>query len=69
MENKDLAITISHQLGSGEHLSVKSWPKIRKSPSLIGKYSKCAQQLNILESEVERREERLSTFGIILTVL
>lgn len=63
MENKDLAITISHQLGSGGAFVGEKLAERLEIPFFDREIlQSVAQQLNILESEVERREERLSTF-------
>lgn len=63
MENKDLAITISHQLGSGGAFVGEKLAERLGIPFFDREIlQSVAQQLNILESEVERREERLTTF-------
>ncbi len=63
MENKDLAITISHLIGSGGAYVGEKLAERLGIPFFDREIlQSVAQQLNILESEVERREERLSTF-------
>lgn len=63
MENEDLAITISHLIGSGGAYVGEKLADRLGIPFLDREIiQSVAQQLNILESEVERREERLSTF-------
>lgn len=63
MEKKDLAITISHLIGSGGAYVGEKLADRLGIPFLDREIiQSVAQQLNILESEVERREERLTTF-------
>ena len=63
MENEDLAITISHLIGSGGAYVGEKLADRLGIPFLDREIiQSVAQQLNILESEVERREERLTTF-------
>lgn len=63
MEKKDLAITISHLIGSGGAYVGEKLADRLGIPFLDREIiQSVAQQLNIWESEVERREERLSTF-------
>lgn len=63
MENKDLAITISHLIGSGGAFVGEMLAERLGIPFFDREIlQSVAQQLHILESEVERREERLSSF-------
>jgi len=63
MENEDLAITISHLIGSGGAYVGEKLADRLGIPFLDREIiQSVAQQLNILESEVERREERLTAF-------
>jgi len=63
MENEDLAITISHLIGSGGAYVGEKLADRLGIPFLDREIiQSVAQQLNIFESEVERREERLTTF-------
>lgn len=63
MEREIIAITISHQLGSGGAYIGEKLAEKFKIPFLDREIlQSVAQQLNVMESEVERREERLSSF-------
>lgn len=63
MKIKNFAITISHQIGSGGAYVGEKLAERLEIPFLDREIlQSVAKQLNILESEVERREERLSTF-------
>jgi cytidylate kinase len=63
MGNKHLVITISHQLGSGgAYLGQKLSERL--GPPFIDRevLKKVAEQLNLAETALAGREERLSTF-------
>lgn len=63
MKIKKFAITISHQIGSGGAYVGEKLAERLEIPFLDREIlQSVAKQLNILESEVERREERLRTF-------
>lgn len=63
MDNKILAVTISHQLGSGGAYIGEKLAERLGIPFLDRQILRIvARQLDMMEEEVENREERLSTY-------